>query len=217
MTTFRSEIELRGAAKLPRYSGARVMMMPFLLEDPQRTVHLRQYRDLLRALGDMGAPEKGVAYLTIDEAMVEVGQTHRRPGLHVDGVGPGGDPGPWASKQGKWAGEGMLVVANRLGSRGWVGEFEGAPGPNGCCAHLADQCVKKEPLPLLAESVYWCGPTAVHEALPMTRATFRQFVRVSFPNDAPWYEGYTRSPFGIEPTGPVHPRREAEMAFRSSL
>lgn len=33
----------------------------------------------------------------------------------------------------------------------------------------------------------------------------RTFVRLSMPNDAPWYNGYTKNPKGIKPTGVIIP------------
>jgi hypothetical protein len=62
--------------------------------------------------------------------------------------------------------------------------------------------------------VYLCAPDLVHEGLPMAVDTPRQFCRVSFPSDAPWYEGYTPNPLGIKPTGPIHPPRSEFMAYR---
>ncbi len=65
-----------------------------------------------------------------------------------------------------------------------------------------------------AEEVFWCGPLAVHESIPMTQDCARQFVRVSMPNDAPWYDGYTVNPVGVKPTGPIHESRDEFMRFR---
>jgi len=62
--------------------------------------------------------------------------------------------------------------------------------------------------------VYWCSQMAVHEALPMTKLTKRQFCRISANSKAPWYEGYTENPLGIKPDGPIHPRRAEYMNYR---
>jgi hypothetical protein len=51
-------------------------------------------------------------------------------------------------------------------------------------------------------------------AIPMRHDRKRSLVRLSMPSDCPWYEGYTRNPLGVEPTGPVHPARTEFMAYR---
>jgi hypothetical protein len=66
---------------------------------------------------------------------------------------------------------------------------------------------------MAANEVYWCNPTAVHESIPMVADVARQFVRLSMPSMAPWHEGYTRNPLGVEPTGPIHPWRAEFMAY----
>lgn len=71
-----------------------------------------------------------------------------------------------------------------------------------------------EPIVFQPNTVYWCGPTTIHEALPMTVDTYRQFMRISMPNDGAWHEGYTENPFGVKPTGPIHPARKEFMAYR---
>ncbi len=68
---------------------------------------------------------------------------------------------------------------------------------------------------MLPNRVYHCGPLTVHESLPVWQTVPRQFIRISMPSDAPWYEGYTENPLGIKPTGPIHPRREKQMGYRS--
>lgn len=215
---FESEIYCVGEIVFPEFSGTRIMMMPFLLHDPERSVpdSLALWRPALAALCALAPLHEGVGYLTIDEAVVGAGETHRRPGLHVDGIGPDGRAAAWGGGGG-YAGNGMLVAASVEGCRGWVGEFRGYPGNNGDCAHLAEQCAMERMITMRANVVYYCSPLAVHEAIPMTTEQPRQFVRVSMPSRCPWYEGYTRNPLGVEPTGPVHPRRDEFMNYRRSV
>jgi hypothetical protein len=88
----------------------------------------------------------GTAYLTIDEALIEAGKTQRRPGLHVDGIGPDGSSGGWGGGGGGWGTNGMIVAASVAGCNVYTGEFQGWPGANGDCSHLAAQC-HDEPQP----------------------------------------------------------------------
>ena len=107
------------------------------------------------------------------------------------------------------------MAASHVGSYAYQQSFRGAPGPDGDCEHLRDQLIAAALVVLQPDRLYHCEPLTVHEALPMDQITRRQFLRVSFPSTAPWYEGYTQNPKGIAPTGPIHPRRGAYMAYRS--
>lgn len=214
LKTFRSEVEDLGPFQLPAYSGIRWMMMPFRLEDVQRTITAAAWHEALQRMVALAPVQEGVGYLTIDEAEVEPGTTHRRPGIHVDGVGPTGGIGGWGGGGGGWGTGGMIVVASHLGCRAWVGAFETRIGPNGDCSHMKGMLRDEDAIPLLGQRAYWLNESCVHEPLPLATRTKRQFVRLSLPSDAPWYEGYTRNPLGVEPTGPIHPARAEFMAYR---
>lgn len=203
-----SEYQEIGQVTLPPFSGIRVMMMPIVLRDPSSVPDIvAPWRDLIRRLCEYGDP--GIGYLTIDEALVPAGRTHRRPGIHVDGVGPDGLPGAWGGGGGPWAANGMIVAASHVGARAWDQIVEGTPAANGDCAHLRQELFDECAQPLKANTAYWLWSDTIHEALPMPVETPRQFLRISMPSDAPWYEGYTPNPLGARPTGPIHPPRPA--------
>ncbi|MEB3330794.1 MAG: hypothetical protein VKQ33_16335, partial [Candidatus Sericytochromatia bacterium] len=189
---FKSDLKHLGTVQLPAFSGTRIMMMPFLLEDGSSIpADLFPWREFVGQLTKKaGAPEQGVAYLTIDEALIQAGETQRRPGLHVDGIGPDGREGGWGGGGG-WGTNGMIVAASVACCNVFAGDFQGYPGPNGDCAHLADECDSKQAVLLEANQAYWLGPMTVHEVFPMKETVKRQFVRISMPSNAPWYEGYT--------------------------
>lgn len=211
-----SKIERFGAIQFPAFSGIRIMMMPFLLEDLDTLpAMLDSWAFAVADLCRMSSVKRGVAYLTIDEAAVSAGMTHRRPGLHVDGIGEDGGCGAWGGGGGGYAANGMLVAASHLGCRGWAQEFSVDAGPNGDCEQLRAELDPVAEVQMLAGNVYWCNPTAVHESISMMDDVERQFVRLSMPSMAPWHEGYTRNPLGIEPTGPIHGPRSEFMAYRS--
>lgn len=211
---FHSEIRDVGGIEFPEFTGLRIMMMPLRLDDVAGTVpaFASAWHDQVERLAELAPVRTGVAYLTIDEALVKAGETHRRPGIHVDGVGPDGKAGAWGG--GGYAYNGMLTSATHVGCRGWTGEFQGRPAPNGDCSALTRECVGKPEVVMQPGRVYFCGPMAVHEALPMPTDTRRQFVRLSMPSRSPWYEGYTRNPTGVEPEGEVHPPRTEFMGYR---
>lgn len=204
---FESKIEDKGTLAFPAFTGLRVMMLPFRLEDPATIPeHMSQWRDAVASLVDISTVKSGTAYMTIDEAHVGAGETHRRPGMHVDGLGG------WGGGGGGWARNGMLVAADRIGCRGWPQTFEGAPAAHGSCEHLREQC--REALVMQPGRVYWCSPLSVHESLQQAESGRRTFVRMSMPSNAPWYDGYTRNPM-VPPTGPILPARTEFMGFRS--
>lgn len=211
--TFISTIENRGRVTLPPFRGIRIMMMPFHIHDPEHSLpdELTEWFHILRQMGK-DAP-RGVGYLTLDEALVRAGETHRRPGLHVDGIGTDGQAGGWGAGGGYGA-SGMTMVSSHVGCVAWNQAFGGHPKPDGDCAHLDPELDPAAAVVLQPLNVYWCGPMTVHKALPMPTDTHRQFCRVSYPSSAPWYEGYTENPLGIAPTGPVHARRAEYMGYR---
>ena len=203
-----SEIQDIGDAHFPEFTGTRIMMMPFHSHEPEASLpeSLQQYRELVRSLVERVHIRSGVAYLTIDEAVVPAGESHRRPGLHVDGgVGKGwGGGGGW----GGGSKGGFIVASSHAGCRGWNGSFVGQPVGCGDCDHLRPQVSDEDAIVMLAGRAYWCNPTALHETIEHEEETARQFIRISSPNNFPWYEGYTENPLGIAPTGNILPRRE---------
>lgn len=206
--SFQSCFERLDTVALPGFTGTRVMMMPVLLGDlssiPEQ---LKHYRQALASLFSFRPQHAGqVGYLTIDEKRVEPSRTHRRAGLHVDGVyqgrwGPWGGGGGWGS-----AGNGMITVASHVGCRAYHQTVDGLPGWEGECDHLADQL--RDGTDFEAGRAYWVDGLCVHESLPQPVAVDRQFVRLSMPSTAPWFEGYTENPLGVKPTGPILPRRD---------
>lgn len=204
---FQSCFKELGAIELPAFSGIRIMMMPVILGDASSVPDfLSSYQKTLGKLFDMGGHAGEVGYLTIDEKVVPAGKTHRRAGAHVDGIYRR-HPGAWAGGWGS-AGVGMLTVSSVAGCRAWQQRFDGWPGDEGQCGHLMPQADKECERVFDANTVFWVDGLCVHESMPMERDTPRQFVRLSLPSAAPWFEGYTVNPLGILPTGPILARRE---------
>mgnify|MGYP001616628646 CR=1 FL=1 len=208
--TFNSIYEERGNIVLPEFSGIRIMMMPLILGDIKSVpTFLATWIDAIQNLFEMAREHaEKIGYLTIDEKRVKAGESHRRPGLHVDGVCYKGS-GAWGGGGG-WGGgakdsTGMLTVSNIKGCRVWQGQFDGWPGPEGECDHLTSQCF--DPITLKSYTVYWLHGLCIHESIPVQYNVRRQFVRLSLPSDSPWFEGYTVNPLGIKPTGPILPQR----------
>lgn len=197
-----------GALVFPEFTGERVMMMPVILGDLRGVP--RQYHDLAESL--YGVTESrhigNVGYLTIDERVLNPGETLRRPGLHVDGYyqgrsGAWGGGGSWGS-----VGNGMLTISSTAHCRAYLGEIDGIPGNEGECSHLV---MPNNGEVFGAGEIYWVDGACVHESLPVTERTRRQFVRLSMPSNGPWFEGYTPNPTGILPSAEILPERTKFM------
>lgn len=203
-----SKIEDFGTVEFPAFSGVRVMMMPFLMQGPRNSLpdSLGMYRDAVASICSMATVKEGVGYLTIDEALVRAGETHRRPGLHVDGFGAYGGGGGYAAN-------GMFLASTHEGCVGYAQSYEGEPGMDGDCEHLRSELGSGAVM--RAGHVYWCSPMALHESLPMRADIHRQLIRVSMPSDAPHHREYTPNPTGVQPTGEPAPARPGYMAFRA--
>lgn len=184
--------------------------MPFIIGDPTSIPDfLCHWTDTIMKLVGFVPKHRGeVGYFTLDEKMVVAGTTHRRAGLHVDGAYRGGFGG-WGGGGGGWGGvgNGMLTTSNVPGCRAWNQMFDGRVGMEGECDHFASQTKEESSKLFGANEVYWVDGACVHESVPMVQTVNRQFVRVSLPSNAPWFEGYTVNPLGVTPTGPILERR----------
>lgn len=201
----------------PEYTGTRIMMMPLVLGESYQTL-VPQYDSLLSEIFAHTDKELlgQVGYLTIDEQHLKEGETLRRPGLHVDGI-YNGEAGGWGGGRGgggggPWAGNGMLLLSSTPHCRIYSGKFEGWPKDEGECDHL--DLFGKSIHIIRPGTLYWMNPLCVHESIPVGDTTVRQFLRLSLPSTAPWFEGYTENPDGTQPTGKILPAREKEMSFK---
>ena len=203
-----STISSQGVIELPKPSNIRIMMMPFMFRDVRGSLpgNLQAWVGPLEEMIGDRESELDVAYLTIDEAFVKRGEHHRRPGLHVDGAGGWGG--------GTWGTSGMLVTASHFACRAWNQDFEGEVGDEGDCEHLRPQLREDAIIDLIPGQFFHLNRTAVHETFVMPEDALRQFVRISEPNDSPWFANYTPNPTGVEPLGEILPSREKEMGYR---
>ncbi|KXS18082.1 hypothetical protein M427DRAFT_53930 [Gonapodya prolifera JEL478] len=72
-----------GDATFPRPRGIQINMMPFHLEDAAGTIPA-ECHGYLAFIRQCVGRSTGLAYLTIDEREVPIGESHRRGGLHID-------------------------------------------------------------------------------------------------------------------------------------
>lgn len=208
---FESKFKELSRVRIPKFSNTRVMMMPIILGDlnsiPKSLSH---YLDTFKDLFELTNKDHfgKVGYITIDEKEVNSNETHRRSGLHVDGVfndscGSWGGGGGWGS-----VGNGMITVSSYPACKAYNQEFDGTIGKDGECDLLTDQLDESKSKVFEANRAYWVDGLCVHESLPLKERTKRAFIRLSMPSNAPWFEGYTKNPKGIKPSGEILSKRE---------
>lgn len=198
----------------PSFTGTRIMMMPFYAYDLDSLPEsLAGYKSALKVMLE-GVPdhvkyyEGNTAYLTVDEKMLAAGQCQRKQGLHVDGMYQGKLAGAWGGSGGggSWGscGNGMLLVSNTNDlCKMWTGDFSGVPINDGDCEHLRDELETKTEFSFKDGDVIWADGLCVHQSFAPTVETKRQFIRISLPNNSPWFVGYTENPLGIKPSGEI--------------
>lgn len=197
--------------EFPWFSGVRIMMMPVILGNTAGVPHRYQklYLELCSLVENRFIGEVG--YLTIDEKEFTEDSTHRREGWHVDGYHKGrcgawGGGGGWGS-----VGNGMIVISNVVGCEAVVGDYPFKIGSEGEASYNCKEegkCYEVDkagiPTTLFRAGVpYWVDGGCVHRSTTQKAGTKRQFVRLSMPNNGAWFEGYTKNPIGIEPTGKI--------------
>lgn len=202
----------------PEFSGTRVMMMPFYTYDlssiPDSLSHyIPLINNMLSKTPEFVQSFEGnTAYLTIDELYVKAGKIQRKSGLHVDGMYNNTLAGAWggSSGGGGWGScsNGMLLASNTDDlCVYYTGNVEGVPINDGDCEHLRDNLENMEEHYMKAGDVVWADGLLMHESLGAKCDVNRQFIRISLPNNSPWFVGYTENPLGIKPCGEIIDQR----------
>lgn len=177
----KSEITKGSTVTFPEFKGTQLYMqrldgtlrLPAAYRDYQPTVD-----QMLRHVDTTGVP----VFVTIDERELAAGETHRRPGAHIDGV--------WNEEMqthGRQGGHIMefpdaragtvLLAASDLGCVGYPGEFATEAGHGGDMEHVRHLLGTGEAL--VAHKVYVLNQCGVHESVPVTQACKRTLIRVS--------------------------------------
>ena len=228
----------RKQLKFPEAHGIQVNMMPILMFDEASIPEFcRPYIGLIRACpvtkfdchgSDLSPVFRidRIAYLTIDESIVPVGRSQRRPGLHVERPGAiegGGrlcQPGSPEFRVLQWG----------CGAWGFDGPIDGiymASNRDGACAVYDELVVRPEEVSdkhggiehmrphlgpgrvLNAGELCWITDRTPHESLPLKgkgndRFVHRSFFRLVVGRISVWYSKHnTPNPLGILPDCPI--------------
>lgn len=233
-----SWISLGTQNEFPAPTGININMMPIDLDDPYRLPTIAgSYSEMIRSCGisrynthNSGQIYKPrVAYLTISEELVSVGQPHRRPGLHIERPGTIEFGGKHVKAD---VSDNLFVhLAWGLGCWGRSGK-QGIPIDGIYMAsNVKDSCKIYTPLilrpehvtdahggiehmrnrlgdgkGLAANEIVWFTDRTPHESLPIpsepdgSKEVYRQFFRLVVGPISVWYSKHnTSNPDGLQP------------------
>ena len=175
MSKLVSNFSTVGAIKFPEFLGRQVHMHEFNIDNPSMPIGFEDYLEVVNSLCESVS---GTAYLTVDEKIVQSGNSHRRGGAHLDGR--------WMPDLGTHKGGGhvqagvnnpLIVASSVEGCVAYGGEFEGVPKEDGDLEHIRDQLGKGEVLK--CNQGYLLSPDCVHESIPLLHTTKRSFIRIA--------------------------------------
>lgn len=197
--------------KFPEPRGLNVNMMPVVMGDAESVPEeLRGYLPLIKKCDFWPG---SVVYLTVNESVVEAGETQRRPGIHTDAFKW---PGSWMGGQpdGKWGGgwgggkfgganqmshhtEGIYIASTDGQTRVWLDETDDVDQHGRVLHDMAGigSFVCK------GNGLYWLSDRTPHEGLPALRTGMRQFFRLVSENVGVWFSRHnTPNPLGVKPS-----------------
>jgi hypothetical protein len=204
-----------GRVSFPKPTGININMMPFVIGDPASIPkEHRQYSSLL----DRCRQERGqdieygkIGYLTIQEGIVPMGQSQRRPGLHTEAPGLVTMKGGRGTVETFW-GKGSMRLHNLQGGifmastvwdscKVWNAQIS---NPKEVVGRLGDIEHFREFLgegyTMEANELFWITDTTPHESLPVGRDVYRQYFRFVTSGVSLWYKKHsTENPLGVVP------------------
>lgn len=177
-------------------------------------------------MDDHGDMKPRVMYLTIQEGWVPVGESQRRPGLHIERPGAITCKGSWTTQNepafqqiawglGLWGADGLPVDGIYMASTVddscaiWPVTIENPAkisDKHGGIEHMRP--VLGDPTLLKANQMCWFTDRTPHESLPLkapatdpeAKMVYRQFFRLVAGPISVWYAKHnTPNPLGIEP------------------
>lgn len=200
----KSSVWMGGAVHFPEWQGERVYMVPFK-QSKGLPVTLSRWQDTVDEMLDGIKTDKDI-YLMIDQGIVKAGQTHRRPGPHIDGywmpgVGHGHINPKFAGHDNPYRGHGIpkegpgrhgapshfhdkgrneliLLASNITGAKAYLGDYDGEFGSGGECNF---DLGGMRTINMLG-GVSWIGDIyTIHESLPHEEDGLRTLVRLNVP------------------------------------
>ncbi len=179
----KSEIREIGKIVFPENIGERIYMLPFTKQQglPESAKRWQSTVDQML----VGVETDGPIYLMIDQGFVKAGNSHRRPGLHIDGNWieenrcHGGGGGSHHHRGPDMTDELIILASDVIGCRAYAGDFTGLPGENGDCYHIVIDGLEK--IDLSPYKVYAGNVSMLHESIPVDIDCMRTMIRLNVP------------------------------------
>lgn len=187
--------KLPGHILFPSNRGERIYQLPFFKNEKLPKEYQRWQTTVDRLLH--GVDCDGEMYLMVDQGKIRKGDCQRRPGVHVDGhwdktlsmhhpghrlTARGWDTGGgsgWNNFDDTRGG--IILASDVLGSKAYLGEFEGKIKDGGDCSEISTEGLSQL---LLQPYVGYLGNvTLLHESIPVDRDCKRTLVRITLPED----------------------------------
>lgn len=178
-SVYESRLVRMGSVRFPVFRGERLYMIAFHKGKPLPKQISRWQNTVDDMLADIDVPKSRKLFLMVDEAFVAKGNTHRRPGAHIDGNWVEDVEAATHATGRVLQPETLLLASDVAGCVGYEGNFSRQIGEGGDVSHLNLTHMKK--VMLEANRVYAGNVTFVHESIPLTRSTERTLVRINVP------------------------------------
>lgn len=183
-----------GDVSFPEFAGDQLYMHEFQFSAPRLPNGLEHWYGAFKIMLSLSGVTRGAGYLTIDQSSLSPGDTHRRPGRHVDGnylfdwekgggwlTGHAGRVLSPEKHQAQYCSEdgGLIIASDFSACRAWNGVYEREPRQGGDCSHIDTS--KMDEFMLEPNTVY-LGNHAIHESMPVPRNVDRSLIRITLPH-----------------------------------
>ena len=185
----KSSITKLNDVTFPEYTGERVYMTKFTKASGLPS-QLKRWQSTIDAMLEKIDIKHEPIFIMIDQARVKAGTTHRRPGIHIDGIWVPGDNtkdniGMHSTRDGhKINGvaqnedQALVLASNVRGCAAYLGEYHDQPQQDGSFTNInVGNLDKIELSPYSA----WVGSamTTLHESIPVPYDSYRTLVRLN--------------------------------------
>lgn len=159
--------------------AVRLYMRPFIKDVQTGEVLLpSDCVDFLTTVEQMlaGIVTKETMFLMVDRAYVKAGQTHRRPGAHVDGNWIAADDDKEFREMYP---ETIILASDVAGCVGHRGKYADRIGKGGQCDSVNFD--KLERVIMKPNRAYLGNVYMIHESIPVTKTCVRTLIRINVP------------------------------------
>jgi hypothetical protein len=222
------------AVAFPEPTGIKVNMLPFDYWDIKGTLpdYLAGYKDLIWQCPVLAQPSEGgvlkkIVYLSVHESLVRAGETHRRPGLHIERpacvsarviphdttYGSEYHSACWGlgfSDENGHPVDGIYMASNVDDScEVWpalIDDPAEVTDDHGSVEHMRSYMLRSgvRPIKLKANSLTWITDRTPHESLPIKSSVYRQWFRLVVGPISVWHSKHNSwNPLGVQPDAPI--------------